>query len=93
MPHGKTVFLREELMQHKVERGNAGPLSVLLMLTTGRHSGATRRMPKLFGDKYFAAGDPKRVAVLTRGQHHIMELWKDGTLLVGTSMPFGTALT
>jgi hypothetical protein len=49
--------------------------------------GSGANMPKLFGDKYFAAGDPKRVAALTRVQHHIMELWKDGTFLVGTPGP------
>jgi hypothetical protein len=39
-------------------------------------------MPKLFGDNYFTALDPKRVAAVTRVQHHVLSLWKDGNFLV-----------
>jgi hypothetical protein len=41
-------------------------------------------MPKLFGDKYFTPGDPKRVAAVTETQHHILKLWKDGNFIVGS---------
>jgi hypothetical protein len=44
-------------------------------------------MPFLFGDKYFDAGDPKRVAAVTRTQHHIVKLWKDGDFVVGGGGP------
>jgi hypothetical protein len=44
-------------------------------------------MPKLFGDKYDSSGDPKQVAAVTRTQHHILKLWKDGNFLVGGAGP------
>lgn len=48
---------------------------------------STGSMPKLFGDKYFSVGDPKRVAAVTKTQHHILALWRDGNFLVGSAGP------
>lgn len=42
-------------------------------------------MPKLYGDKFHTAGDPRRVAAVTQVQHHILKLWKDGNFLVALS--------
>ena len=47
-------------------------------------------MPKLFGDKYFDPGDPKRVLAVTQLQYHILTLWKDGKFLVGGGGPSPT---
>ena len=49
--------------------------------------GQIHSMPKLFGDKYFDAGDPKRVLAVTRVQHHILKLWKDGKFRVSVTGP------
>lgn len=44
-------------------------------------------MPKLFGDKYFAAGDPKCVLAVTKLQYFILKPWKDGTFATAALAP------
>lgn len=44
-------------------------------------------MPKLLGDNYDIALDPKRVLAVTLVQHHILTLWKNGKFLVGAPGP------
>ncbi len=46
----------------------------------------TGSMPKLFGDNYFVVGDPRRVLALPPVQYHILQLWKDGSFIVGPQL-------
>jgi hypothetical protein len=49
--------------------------------------GPNGSMPALFGDKYFDALDPRRVAALPEVIHHMFKLWKDGDFVVGGPRP------